>query len=105
VLSDPKRPVQVVRQFEAQLAILDSRNIIAAGFSAMMHVHALSEEITIQALLHYYDKKTGRKSRKPPQFAKKGECAERDVLRRRALTGMHRHEGRRAHRDVGADCD
>lgn len=26
-----------------------------------------------QALLHYYDKKTGKKSRRPPQFAKKGQ--------------------------------
>lgn len=28
---------------------------------------------SIKALLHYYDKKTGRKSRRPPQFAKKGQ--------------------------------
>lgn len=27
----------------------------------------------LQELLHYYDKKTGRKSKKPPQFAKKGD--------------------------------
>lgn len=72
VLTDPKRPVDVVRQFEAQLAILESRNIICAGYSAVMHVHTVSEEITLQALLHYYDKKTGKKSRKPPQFARKG---------------------------------
>jgi peptide chain release factor subunit 3 len=26
-----------------------------------------------QALLHYFDKTTGRKSRKPPQFAKKSQ--------------------------------
>jgi translation elongation factor EF-1alpha len=26
-----------------------------------------------QALLHYFDKATGRKSKKPPQFAKKGQ--------------------------------
>lgn len=26
-----------------------------------------------QALLHYFDKATGRKSRKPPQFAKRGQ--------------------------------
>lgn len=26
-----------------------------------------------QSLLHYFDKATGRKSRKPPQFAKKGQ--------------------------------
>jgi peptide chain release factor subunit 3 len=27
----------------------------------------------LQALLHYFDKATGRKSRKPPQFAKRGQ--------------------------------
>ncbi|KAG9104742.1 translation termination factor GTPase eRF3 [Ceratobasidium sp. 370] len=38
----------------------------------------MEEEITFaysgdNALLHYFDKKTGRKSKKPPQFAKKGQ--------------------------------
>lgn len=59
-------------RFEAQLAILDSKNIICAGYGAVMHVHTLAEEVTLSALLHYYDKKTGKKSRRPPQFAKKG---------------------------------
>ena len=72
VLTDAAKPVNTVRRFEAQLAILESRNIICAGYSAVMHVHTASEEIVLQALLHYYDKKTGKKSRKPPQFAKKG---------------------------------
>lgn len=31
-------------------------------------------ELGNQALLHYFDKATGRKSRKPPQFAKRGTC-------------------------------
>lgn len=65
--------VHAVRQFEAQLVILEHKNIICAGYSAVMHVHTLSEEITLAALLHYYDKATGRKSKKPPQFAKKGQ--------------------------------
>ncbi|CAO1636571.1 unnamed protein product [Sympodiomycopsis kandeliae] len=72
VLTDPKTPVHAVTQFEAQLAILDSKNIIAPGYTAVMHCHTVSEEISIKALLHYYDKKTGKKSRKPPTFAKKG---------------------------------
>lgn len=99
VLSSPKSPVHAVRQFEAQLAILEHKNIICAGYSAVMHVHTLSEEITlpvrwscsipvttmthhIQALLHYFDKATGRKSKKPPQFAKKGDlrCAMTPVV-------------------------
>ncbi|KDQ17323.1 hypothetical protein BOTBODRAFT_30142 [Botryobasidium botryosum FD-172 SS1] len=73
VLTSPRRPIHAVRQFEAQLAILDHKNIICAGYGAVMHIHTLSEEVTLAALLHYFDKKTGRKSKKPPQFAKKGQ--------------------------------
>lgn len=47
VLTSPKNPVHAVRQFEAQLAILEHKNIICAGYSAVMHVHTLSEEITL----------------------------------------------------------
>ncbi|KAI0326657.1 eukaryotic polypeptide chain release factor 3 [Cubamyces sp. BRFM 1775] len=72
VLTSPTHPVHAVRQFEAQLAILESKNIICAGYSAVMHCHTLAEEVTLSALLHYFDKTTGRKSRKPPQFAKRG---------------------------------
>ncbi|WFD20741.1 translation termination factor GTPase eRF3 [Malassezia caprae] len=72
VLTDPNDPVHVVRRFEAQLAILEHRNIICAGYSAVMHAHSLNEEVSLVQLLHYYDKKTGKKSRKGPQFAKKG---------------------------------
>jgi peptide chain release factor subunit 3 len=73
VLTSVNKPVHAVRQFEAQLAILDHKNIICAGYSAVMHVHTLAEEVTLSALLHYFDKTTGRKSRKPPQFAKKSQ--------------------------------
>ncbi|KAI0698513.1 eukaryotic polypeptide chain release factor 3 [Cerioporus squamosus] len=73
VLTSPSNPIHAVRQFEAQLAILDHKNIICAGYSAVMHCHTLSEEVTLVALLHYFDKATGRKSRKPPQFAKRGQ--------------------------------
>jgi len=73
VLTSPNKPVHAVRQFEAQLAILEHKNIICAGYQAVMHVHTLAEEVTLSALLHYYDRKTGRKSKKPPQFAKRGQ--------------------------------
>ncbi|KAF9462615.1 P-loop containing nucleoside triphosphate hydrolase protein [Collybia nuda] len=73
VLSSSLKPIHAVRQFEAQLAILEHKNIICAGYSAVMHIHTLAEEVTLPALLHYYDKATGRKSKKPPQFAKKGQ--------------------------------
>ncbi|KAF5364259.1 hypothetical protein D9756_000653 [Leucocoprinus leucothites] len=73
VLTSPLKPVHAVRQFEAQLAILEHKSIICAGYSAVLHVHTLSEEVVLSALLNYFDKATGRKSKKPPQFAKKGQ--------------------------------
>lgn len=96
VLTSVEKPVHVVQQFEAQLVILDHKNIICAGYGAVMHVHTAAEEVSItvslgrpwlrgwgevtdlafsQALLNYYDKKTGRKSRQPPKFAKKGKAS------------------------------
>ncbi|KAG8686128.1 translation termination factor GTPase eRF3, partial [Ceratobasidium sp. 395] len=73
VLTSLGRPVHAVTQFEAELVILEHKNIICAGYGSVMHVHTLSEEVTLAALLHYFDKKTGRKSKKPPQFAKRGQ--------------------------------
>ncbi|KAG9018998.1 translation termination factor GTPase eRF3 [Tulasnella sp. 427] len=73
VLTTPGKPVHAVRQFEAELAILEHKNIICAGYNAVLHVHTVSEEVQLAALLHYFDKKTGRKSKKPPQFAKRGQ--------------------------------
>ncbi|BGP57865.1 translation termination factor GTPase eRF3 [Rhodotorula sphaerocarpa] len=72
VLTDPKKPVHAVTQFEAQLVIIDTKNIITAGYSAILHIHTDTEEVNLAQMLHYYDRKTGRKSRRPPQFAKKG---------------------------------
>ncbi|KAJ7047395.1 eukaryotic polypeptide chain release factor 3 [Mycena alexandri] len=73
MLTSPSKPIHAVRQFQAELAILEHKSIICAGYSAVMHIHTLSEEVTLPALLHYFDKATGRKSRKPPQFAKRGQ--------------------------------
>ncbi|CAO0796335.1 unnamed protein product [Mucor circinelloides] len=75
VLCSKKNPVKTTTQFEAQLAILDHKNIICAGYTAVLHIHAAAEEVQISALLHLIDKKTGKKTRKPPQFVKQGQKA------------------------------
>ncbi|KAF8195924.1 eukaryotic polypeptide chain release factor 3 [Mycena galopus ATCC 62051] len=66
MLTSPDKPIHAVKQFQAELAILEHKSIICAGYSAVMHIHTLAEEVTLPALLHYFDKATGRKSRKPP---------------------------------------
>jgi len=47
VLTSPKAPVHVISQFEAQLVILDHKNIITAGYGAVMHVHTAAEEVSL----------------------------------------------------------
>jgi len=47
VLTSPGKPVHAVRQFIAQLAILEHKSIICAGYSAVMHVHTLAEEVNL----------------------------------------------------------
>jgi peptide chain release factor subunit 3 len=73
VICDVKQPVKTTTTFEAQLAILEHKNIICAGYSAVLHIHSCVEEISVSALLHVLEKKTGKKSKRAPQFVKKGQ--------------------------------
>lgn len=72
VLTSPKKPIHCVSAFEAQIHILDLKNILTAGFGCVMHVHTTIQEVTFAKLLHKLEKGTGRKSKKPPAFAGKG---------------------------------
>jgi peptide chain release factor subunit 3 len=72
VLCSPKRLVHCVSAFEAQINILDLKSILSAGYNCILHVHAAIEEVTFAALLHKLEKKTNRKSKKPPPFATRG---------------------------------
>ncbi|TQS35962.1 hypothetical protein Golomagni_03601 [Golovinomyces magnicellulatus] len=73
VLCSPKRLVNCVSAFEAQIRVLDLKNILSAGFNCVLHVHSAIEEVTFSALLHTLQKGTGRKSKKAPTHAKKGD--------------------------------
>lgn len=83
VLCSPKRPVHNVKEFEAQIRILDLKSILTAGFNCVIHVHAAIEEVTFAALLHKLQKGTGRKSKMPPTHAKKGDS----IIARMQVTG------------------
>ena len=73
VLCSPKRLVHCVKEFEAQINIVDLKSILSAGFNCVLHVHAATEEITFAALLHKLEPRTGRKSKRPPAFAAKNQ--------------------------------
>jgi peptide chain release factor subunit 3 len=73
VLCSPKRLVHCVSAFEAQIRVLDLKSILSAGFNCVLHVHSAIEEVTFAALLHSLQKGTGRKSKRPPTHAKRGD--------------------------------
>lgn len=48
VLCSPKRPVHCVAAFEAQIALLELKSILSAGFNCVLHVHSAIEEVCYQ---------------------------------------------------------
>ena len=48
VLCDPAHPCHVEQVFDAQIAILEYKSIICAGYSAVLHIHAVVEEVQIK---------------------------------------------------------
>ncbi|KAH0536231.1 translation termination factor GTPase eRF3 [Glutinoglossum americanum] len=83
VLCSSLRPVHCVQAFEAQIRILELKSILSAGFNCVLHVHSAIEEVSFAALLHKLEKGTGRKSKKPPPFAAKGQS----IIARLEVTG------------------
>lgn len=73
VLCDRWKPVPVVKQFEAQIAILDlleHKPILTGGYKAVLHIHSVVEECEITKLVAVIDPKT--KERKKTKFVKSG---------------------------------
>jgi peptide chain release factor subunit 3 len=75
VLCCPANPIKTGRVFDAQVVMLDLKSIICAGYSCMLHLQAMAEEVTIQALICLVDKKTGEKSKTRPRFIKQDQIA------------------------------
>jgi peptide chain release factor subunit 3 len=75
VLCDNANPIKTGRVFDAQVLILEHKNIISAGYSAVMHIHCAAEKVTVKALICLVDKKTGDKSKTRPRFVKQDQVA------------------------------
>eukprot|EP00090_Calanus_glacialis_P014151 TRINITY_DN2283_c0_g1_i1.p1 TRINITY_DN2283_c0_g1~~TRINITY_DN2283_c0_g1_i1.p1 ORF type:complete len:575 (-),score=193.23 TRINITY_DN2283_c0_g1_i1:509-2233(-) len=75
VLCCPTNPIKTGRVFDAQIVMLDLKSIICAGYSCILHLQAMAEEVTIKALICLIDKKTGDKSKTRPRFIKQDQIA------------------------------
>jgi len=75
ILCDPANPCKIGKIFDAQIAILELKSLISAGYKAVMHIHCAAEEVTLAKLICLIDKKTGEKSRSPPRYVKQDQLA------------------------------
>eukprot|EP00500_Bicosoecida_sp_ms1_P001980 CAMPEP_0203812658 /NCGR_PEP_ID=MMETSP0115-20131106/4271_1 /ASSEMBLY_ACC=CAM_ASM_000227 /TAXON_ID=33651 /ORGANISM="Bicosoecid sp, Strain ms1" /LENGTH=595 /DNA_ID=CAMNT_0050721509 /DNA_START=32 /DNA_END=1819 /DNA_ORIENTATION=+ len=70
VISSIEKPCSVVTKFEAQLMLLEVKGLFTAGYSAILHVHTCTEEVTVLKLTGEIDKKTGKPKPRKPMFVK-----------------------------------
>lgn len=75
VLCALKDPCSVCYTFDAQLAVLEYKSIVAPGFGCILHIHTATEEVTLKGLICYINKKTGKpdKTKGRPRFTKQGD--------------------------------
>lgn len=75
VLCDFNTPCRTGKVFDAQVVILEHKSIICPGYSAVLHIHAAIEEVSVKALICLVDKKTGEKGKTRPRFVKQDQIA------------------------------
>ncbi|RMX52686.1 hypothetical protein pdam_00004235 [Pocillopora damicornis] len=75
VLCSPDNLCHTVKTFEAQVVILEHKSIICAGYSAVLHIHNVVEEVTFQILIALIDRKTGKRQKGRPRFIKQDQVA------------------------------
>ena len=72
VLCAPSAPVHVTQEIECQLAILElleHKTLFTAGYKAVIHIHAVTEECEVIKIVHEIDGKTRK-----PKEKKKGQA-------------------------------
>ncbi|XP_076817282.1 eukaryotic peptide chain release factor GTP-binding subunit ERF3A-like [Clavelina lepadiformis] len=71
VLCSPDNLCSTGTTFDAQIAIIEYKSIICAGYSAILHIHTCVEEVVIKQLICLIDRKTGEK--KKTRFVKQDQ--------------------------------
>lgn len=75
VLCDIDKPCKMAKIFDAQVVILEHKSIICSGYSAVLHIHAAIEEVSVKAIICLIDRKTSEKGQLKPRFVKQDQAA------------------------------
>ncbi len=71
----PNNPAKVVKEFTAQIIVLNHPSVIAKGYTPVFHVHTAQIACTITEIIKKIDPKTGAVAQEKPDFIKTGDAA------------------------------
>ncbi len=75
VVGSPSNPPTVVKEFTAQIVVLQHPTVITAGYTPVFHAHTAAVACTIEEIIAKIDPKTGQVSQEKPDFIKTGDAA------------------------------
>jgi len=70
VLCRPDSLVPVVKKFQARVIILEHKSIICAGYTCVMHIHSVVQEVTFDELEALTDKRGAKVLQEKPKFVR-----------------------------------
>jgi elongation factor 1-alpha len=80
VVGHPNNPPSVVKEFTAQIVVLQHPTVITAGYTPVFHCHTASVACQITEIIAKIDPKTGAVVQEKPDFIKVGDAAKIKVV-------------------------
>jgi elongation factor 1-alpha len=75
VICDAAKPIPVVEEFIATLAVINHPTVLAKGYTPVFHVHTAQVPCQFVELIEQIDSKTGQVMKTNPDFLKNGDVA------------------------------
>ena len=75
VLSHESTPPKIVKEFEAQILVLNHPSVISKGYTPVFHAHTAQVACTVTEIVRQIDPKTGGTVKEKPDFIKTGDAA------------------------------
>ena len=75
VICDAAKPIPIVQEFIAQIAVINHPTVLAKGYTPVFHIHTAQVPCKFSELIEQIDPKTGQIIKQNPDFLKNGDVA------------------------------
>lgn len=75
VICDAAKPISVVEEFIANIAVINHPTVLAKGYTPVFHIHTAQVPCQFVELIEQIDPRTGQVMKKNPDFLKNGDVA------------------------------